>query len=137
MSFMLQERIASIIEAQRQLSAMKVASIILDCLHEEASYDNIVREALAATHDFHRAAKAKYPKMVRAEVETLHLLLTKDFVSYEAILLLTRTKAYDNIVRVWVSRLRKQLKVEIQNHYHNGYSMKLEERQRLIKEINA
>lgn len=137
MSFILQERLASIIEACRgKLPPLEVAGIILERLREEAEYDEIVRDALAATIDFHRAAKAKWPHIRRGEIETLNLLLEREYVPNEALLMLTRTRAADTIVKVWISRLRKLTQATISNHYGVGYSMKLEDRQRIKGELS-
>lgn len=131
MTLILQDRIAFILTSQRGQPPDLIAKIILDRLSEEQEYDQIVREALNANIKFYQKVKSLWPTFNRGEIETLNILLAKDYVSYEALFLLTRSKGGDNILRVWVSRIRKRTKAEITNHYGKGYSMKPEDRQRL------
>jgi hypothetical protein len=84
-------------------------------------------------HAFALRCKAIWPEMRQGEITTLRLLISKDFVRNSEILYATETEAETDIIKVWISRLRRCTGVKIKNYYRTGYSI-LETDRKYLKE---
>lgn len=99
-------------------------------LNEILEYRKDLIKALDERDDFWRACRAHWPRIQRGEVDTLKLLIYREFVSLNALYLFTKTGG-DTTIKVWISRLRKYTQTQIINDYGKGYRMVPEDRKRL------
>jgi hypothetical protein len=87
-------------------------------------------------HSFAKKCMEVWPGMRQGEITTLRLLLSKELVRHAEIFHAINTKSEQlDIVKVWVSYLRRHTGAHIQNVYGIGYSMPLDDREKLKSKI--
>lgn len=89
---------------------------------------------LLGSGHFIARVKALIPDLKPRHIQLLHLLLKREFISNEGLLIVFEDVSLKSIHN-WMHYIRKFTKAEITNTYGIGYSMKLEDRKRLIQLI--
>lgn len=87
-------------------------------------------------HTFAQACQHLWPGIRQGEITTLRLLLSKKICRHDELLLATDSKSEStDIVKVWISHLRRRTGAKILNVYRIGYSMPQAEQELLKQKI--
>jgi len=116
------------------LLSFKSGKLTLGQAEDLLEYDKDLRDALRYRPNLWQICKARWPLIRPKEVKILQLLVTRESISHEGLLLNTEIKG-DTSLKVYISRLRTYTKAQIICDYGNGYSMKPEDRKRLKQEL--